>query len=229
MRASRVITMGVFLLAAALPAAAQTATPATTTTKPASASPQLTGVEVGVIGGLSAVQNVGGLLGGRIGYAINDKIQIEAEGMWMQDVATRARLEAISSFGTYLTSVQGKPSTATLTAPANYFGGGFKFLIPMDGALHPYVAIGGGMAKVALKPVFTISGTDVTTQLSTYGVTLGSDFTGDVTKAAITGGLGVLINNNRLSFDVGLRLTSIQTDGQKTNVLRGQLGIAYKF
>lgn len=224
MRGSRVISsaIGVCLLAAALPAAAQTAS------KPAPAQP-LNGVNVGVIGGLSAVQNVGGLVGLQIGYEINDKVQIEGEGVWMQDVVTRAKLDAISSFGAYLTTSQGKPSTATLTAPANYFGAGLKFLIPTKSSVHPYVSVGGGMAKVALKPVFTIGGADVTSQLSTYGVTLGSDFTGDVTKAAITGGLGVLINNNHLSFDVGVRLTSIQTDNQKTNVLRGQLGLAYRF
>lgn len=69
------------------------------------------------------------------------------------------------------------------------------------------------MAKMVLRPTFT----------------LGSDLTGEVTKFAITGGLGVLVDRRRVAFDIGVRLTSIQTDGQKTNALRGQVGISYKF
>lgn len=232
MRASQVITsaIGVYLLALAVPAAAQTQTqPATMSTKPAAPALPLVGVHVGVMGGLSAVQNVGGLVGLQVGYEINPRVQIEAEGMWMKDVTTRAKLDAITSFGAYLTAAQGKGSTATLTTPANYVGASIKALIPTSGPVRPYFAIGAGIAKIAQKPVFTIGGADVTTSLGTYGVTLGSDFTGEVTKAALTGGLGAVIDHNRMSFDLGIRVTSIQTDGQKTNVLRAHLGVSYKF
>ncbi len=77
--------------------------------------------------------------------------------------------------------------------------------------------------------MFTLGGSDITTSLATYGVTLGSDLTGAVSKLAFTGGLGVLDDRGRLSFDAGIRLTSVQTEGQKTNILRGQLGVAYRF
>lgn len=224
MRASRVIgsVIGVFMLAAAVPAAAQTA-PA-----PAPAA-KTTGVDVGVFGGLSSVQNVGGLAGGQIAIRVHPMIHIVAEGAWMQDAVTRAQLNAAAGFATYLTAREGKTATVTLDAPATYGGAGLRLLVPMQGAVHPYFAAGAGMAKVVKRPAFQLAGSDITTQLSTYGVTLGSDLTGDVTKLAFTGGLGVLVDRNRLSFDVGVRVTSIQTEGQKTNVLRGQIGISYKF
>lgn len=222
MRASRVIgsAIGVFMLAVAVPAAAQTA--------PAASAPA-SKIEIGILGGLSSVQNVGGLAGGQVAFKITPTIHFVAEGVWMQDVVTRAQLNAAAGFATYLTAVQGKTAAVTLDAPATYGGAGLRVLIPMQGSVHPYIAAGAGMAKVVKRPTFTLAGSDITTQLATYGVTLGSDLTGDVTKLAITGGLGILIDRHKLSFDVGVRLTSIQTDGQKTNALRGQIGISYKF
>lgn len=223
MRASRVLVaaIGVFLTAA-VPAAAQTA-PAPAMTSSGG------GLQVSVLGGLSSVQNVGGLFGGEIGYRINKQFMIEGEGVWMQDTVRRANLDGIAGLATYLTTAQGKAATATIKAPATYGGGGFRFMLMPDGDVHPYIALGGGVAKVALTPTITIGGSDVTTSLSTYGVTLGSDFTGDVTKAAYTGGFGVMIDRNRLTVDIGLRLTSIQTEGQATNVLRASVGLGYRF
>ena len=227
MRVTQVFTavVGVCLLAVAAPVAAQT--PAAS--KPAPAMSSDSGFQIGVLAGLGAVQNVGGLFGVEAGYKINKNIQIDAEGFWMQDAITRARLDAATGLATSLTSSLGKSTTITVTAPTTYGGGGLKFFIPMDGNVHPYVALGAGVAKIAYTPTFTVGGADVTTSLSTYGITLGSDFTGDVTKVAITGGLGVQIERNRLAIDIGIRLTSIQTDSQSTNVLRAHVGLGYKF
>ena len=229
MRASRVfaVAIGVFMLATAMPAAAQA--PAAPKA-PAPAPMQTgTGLQLGVLGGLSAVQNVGPMAGIQASYAVNDRIQIEAEGLWMKDVVTRARLNSATSLANAMTTSTGKATTATVEAPANYGGVSVRFLIPMDGAVHPYVAVGGGFSKVVYKPAFTLGGTDVTTTLATYGVVLGSDLTGEVTQAAFTGGFGVLVDKSRTSFDVGVRLLSIQTEGQKTNVIRAHIGVAYKF
>ena len=86
-----------------------------------------------------------------------------------------------------------------------------------------------GMANMVSKPAFTLNGADVTTSLATYGVTLGSDLTGDVSKLGITGGFGVQADKTKFVIDAGVRLISIQTDGQKTNALRGHLGVLFKF
>ena len=228
MRASRVFVavLGVFLGAVA-PAAAQTAPAAASTTPAATVS--TSGFQISVFAGLSSVQNVGGLAGGQAGYRINKQFMIEAEGAWMQDTVRRANLDAIAGLATYLTSAQGKAATATIKAPASYGGGGLRFLFKPDSNVHPYLAAGGGVAKIALTPEITLGGSDITSSLATYGVTLGSDFTGDITKAAFTGGLGVIIDRNRLTIDLGVRLTSIQTDGQPTNVLRAAVGLGYRF
>ena len=222
MRVSRVIgaVIGVFMLAAAVPAAAQSV--------PAGSAPA-SKIEIGVLGGLSSVQNVGGLAGGQIAFRATPIVHLVAEGMWMQDAVTRAQLSAATGFGAYFSALRGKTAVVTLNAPATYGGAGLRVLIPTQSSVHPYAAVGAGMAKVAKQAKITLDGTDITSQLASYGVTLGSDLNGDVTKLAITGGLGVLIDRAKLSFDLGVHLTSIQTDGQKTNALRGQIGISYKF
>jgi hypothetical protein len=53
--------------------------------------------------------------------------------------------------------------------------------------------------------------------------------TGEVTKPAFGGGIGVLVDQGRWYVDVGVRVTSIQTDGQPTNVIRAGGGIGIKF
>lgn len=230
MRATQVVktVMGVCLLAMAVPASAQTPA-APKPTAPTTAATTDSGFRIGVIGGFAAVQNVGGLVGVEAGYQINRNIEVDAEGFWMQDAVTRARLDAATGLATYLTSSLGKATTAVVKAPTTFGGAGLKFYIPMDGAVHPYVTVGGGVARVVLTPTITVAGADVTSSLSTYGVTLGSDLTGVMTKAAINGGFGVRFDRNQLAIDLGLRLTSIQTDGQKTNVLRAHVGFGYKF
>jgi hypothetical protein len=233
MRATQVLktitaTMGVCVLAMAVPAAAQTPAAPKPTAPTMSASAD-SGFHIAVLGGLAAVQNVGGLVGAEAGYKVNRNVEIDAEGFWMQDAVSRARLDAATGLATYLTSSLGKATTAVIKAPTTYGGGGVKLFIPMDGDVHPYVTVGAGVARVVLTPTITVAGADVTASLATYGVTLGSDFTGAVTKAAINGGLGVQFDRNKLAIDLGIRLTSIQTDGQKTNVLRAHVGFGYKF
>lgn len=236
MRASRVsgVVLGMFLLTA-IPAAAQTVPAASQPQTPSMGAVKNTtlpaiGVTVSVLGGISAVQNVGAMAGAQIGYRVNDNVQIEAEGVWMKDVVTRARLTTATTFATYLATANSKSSTGTVEAPANYFGGSVRYVIPMASkTVHPYISVGGGVARIAYKPTFTLGGADITTSLATYGVTLGSDMTGEVTKPAFGGGVGLTIDRGHLAIDAGVRLLSIQTEGQKTNVIRALIGIGYKF
>lgn len=224
MRAARIVrnVIGVCLALAAVPAvaAAQTAS---------ASSAAGSGLRVGVVAGASSVQHVGALAGGEIGFKVNDRVQLFAEAAWMQDLVSRARENAIAGFATYLTSAQGKTATAALTTPTVYAGGGAKLFITSGGSVRPYVVVGAGVATMVSKPKFTLGGSDITTSLATYGVTLGSDLTGSLSKPGITGGVGLQAERAKVVFDLGVRLISIQTDGQKTNALRGHVGLLFKF
>jgi hypothetical protein len=93
----------------------------------------------------------------------------------------------------------------------------------------PYIAVGAGVTHVTLQPAFTLGGSDVTASLGTFGLTLGSDLAGSQNKLHITGGFGALIAHGNLTFDISARLNSVQTDPQKTNVLRVQALAFFKF
>jgi len=207
----------------ALPASAQTPAP------PPPPAASGTGVYLGVTGGVGAVQKVGGVLGGELGFRITDMIEVFGEGVWLQNVATRRRLDLAASLATYLQTSQGGAATGTLEIPAVYGGGGARFLFGAPGHIRPYVTIGGGMARVTLKPAITLKGADVTSSLSTYGVTLGSDLTGELTKPAVSGGIGARIAQGNWHVDVGAGAMSILTEGQATNVLRAGATFGFNF
>ena len=96
-------------------------------------------------------------------------------------------------------------------------------------AFRPYVLAEAGVARVVLQPAFTLAGADVTTSLPQYGVSLGADLTGSVTKPAFTAGIGFVKATGAWQLDAGVRVTTIQTEGQSTNVLRALVGISRRF
>jgi hypothetical protein len=232
MRRSRVITgiLCAFAVALATPALAQTPqAPAASAASAAPAGRIGQKGQVGILVGASSVQNVGALLGAQAAFHVDDNIDIVAEGIWMQDTVTRLRLETAKTIAGALQTSQGKTATGVVDAPAYYGGIGVRYLLPFGTAARPYLTAGGGVARVVYRPAFTLGGADVTTTLATYGVTLGADITGEVTKPAFGGGFGLMFEKGKIVIDGGVRLLSIQTEGQKTNVLRAQLGIGIKF
>jgi hypothetical protein len=94
---------------------------------------------------------------------------------------------------------------------------------------RPYVAVGAGMVRVTLRPAFILGGADVTSNLPVYGVTLGGDLTGQTTKFAFTGGLGVRMSQARWYLDAGLRVTRIRTVDEVTNAVRASATLGLRF
>lgn len=188
-------------------------------------------LSIGVFGGGAAVQNVGGLFGGEINFQVSDTIDVFGEGSWMSDVITRRRLDHVSAITSYLQSSQGKTATGTLTAPASAGGAGIRvFLTQGDPSkIKPYVAVGVGVAHVAVTPAFTLGGTDVTTSLSQYGVQLGADLTGEENAASFGGGAGVRTVRGKIYFDGGFRILSIRSADQPITVSRLAATVGYKF
>jgi hypothetical protein len=184
---------------------------------------------IGGIGGASAVQKIGGMVGGELGVQVTNTVGVFAEGVWLQNVVTRRRLDVAQTVAAFLHASQGGASTSTIVAPAFYTGGAVRVEFPTHGRVHPYITGGAGVARVALRPTFTLSGADVTPNLAQYGVTLGSDLTGEVTKPAFSVGAGLRFTQARWYVDATIRLTSIHTEGQNTNVTRAGAGIGLRF
>jgi len=208
-RAIHIVGMAAALLA---PVAAAAQTPA-----PAQAGAHF---YVAGIAGAEAVHKTGALAGGEIGVAMNDRIEVFGEGLWMQDVVTRQRLSHADTVTAYLQTTQGKPATGTVEAPAGYFGGGVRVMLTTSRSFRPYIAGAAGAAHVTYKPTFTLAGADVTTSLPLYGVTLGSDITGETTNTAFSVTPGVRWRRGAWHVDGQVGLISIRTPDEATNVLR---------
>jgi len=209
-------------------ASAQTPAPTSTQTPAPAAATSSSGLFLGGTVGISAVENVGALAGGELGYRITDRVDILGEGFWMQDVVTRQRLDEATSIATYLQNTQGKTASGTVKAPAFYLGGAIRYMFT-DGRVRPYVVGGGGVGWITLQPAFTLGGSDVTSSLSQYNVVLGSDLTGKLTEPAFTAGAGVRMFQSHTYFDAGFRVTSIRTADQTTNVKSASATFGFLF
>jgi hypothetical protein len=218
-------------LLSAVPVAAQSsAAPASrppVTPPPSSANSA--GLFVGGIAGAASVRNVGGLFGGELGVRLSDMLDVFGEGLWMQDVVTRRRLQSATTIGAYLQGSQGKVATSTVIAPASYGGGGVRLMFRISGRLRPYFAFGVGGAHIVFKPAFTLSGSDITSSLQQFGIVLGRDLTGEVTRPAFTGSVGVRLAQARWYVDGGFRVLSIRTSDQPTNVLQAGAAVGFRF
>ena len=183
---------------------------------------------LGLVGGAGAVQKVGALAGLTLGVAVSDKLDIVGDGLWSSNAATRRRLDLISNLAGFVQDTQLGPTSGTITAPAFYAGGGVRVPFKRSGNWRPYIVVTGGVARVVLRPEIVLSGGDITSRLPQFGITLGSDLTGVLTKPAISGGFGVRSARGRYYIDVGLRLINIQTEGQATRVIgaTGALGFS---
>jgi hypothetical protein len=196
------------LLVAAAPAAAQTV--ARSDEK----------MFIGGTGGISAVQNVGGVFGGEFGFRVSPRFDIVAEGLGFTDIATRRRIEAAESVAAVIQASQGQPATGTLKSPAFLGVGGVRIGLYQSGGVRVYVEGTGGFGRVASNPTFTLNGADITSQLQQFGVALGLDLAGTSTHAAFGGAIGVDVKRNKWYVGGHFGVTSVQTPSQATKVLQ---------
>ncbi|MBP8274029.1 MAG: outer membrane beta-barrel protein [Acidobacteria bacterium] len=224
-RVIRAVVISAALLGVAAPVMAQTAG----ATAPAASAPSVNLFYVGALAGIGAVENIGPQVGGEAGFRIKNGFDVVAEGGWIKDVVSRRRLGLTTPVLNYLQTTQGKTAESTTTAPTLYGMAGIRWVWERESAVRPYVMATVGMATVEYKPTVTLAGLDITGSLPAYGVTLGSDLASKQTKAAFGGGIGVIYVRGQLYADAGLRLLSIATEGQTTNVTRAHIGLGVRF
>ncbi len=154
--------------------------------------------------------------GAEVGVTILPGLQVFVEGGRIGDVANAAVIGvAAQTIAAYLTRTQSGVVSYSIKQPATFGVAGLKYLIPLGsgrspiGKAQPYVMAGVGIAKVQNNVAFTIGGTDVTANLQQYGVALGADLSGSVTKAMLTLGGGVTLPVwQRLILDFQYRSTA---------------------
>ncbi len=119
----------------------------------------------------------------------------------------------------------------SVKSPVTFGVVGVKFLIPVEGSkVMPYVLAGGGAASVKQNSVFTVGGTDVTSNLAQFGTVLGTDVSGSFTKPMFSVGGGVAYPIwQQLVLDFQVRFGRILAEDQGINITRAGLGIGVRF
>jgi opacity protein-like surface antigen len=164
-------------------------------------------------------------LGAEGGFPISEGFDVFVEGGRMRNVATSDLDAAAAIVGQFIAGA------GTAKQSVNFFDAGVRYVIPTTGQFEPYVSFGVGTAQVSRSATFTVSGTDVTSQLlDRFGVRLGGDLLEDETKALVTFGVGTHFNvGKNLIGDVGYRFARIFLAEQPLNTNRLQFGIGVRF
>lgn len=169
-----------------------------------------------------------GFVGGEAGARLMGPFEVFVEGGQMKNVGTSdldARAQKIAN---------AVGATVSAAYKVNYFDAGIRFSPKMPWMLHPYLALGAGIAEVKARTELAVNGTTVPPE--TLGVRFGNDLNGTSRKALVTFGLGVTYPiMNRLYLDVSYRYgraianpdEGATDSGINTN--RAQLGFGVRF
>jgi opacity protein-like surface antigen len=166
------------------------------------------------------------------GFTIVPSVQIYAELGQVANVATDDISASAQKIAGVISQTQSNVGY-NVKEPVTFFVAGGKYLVPMDGKLQPYVMGGFGVAKVKQDVTFSVSGTDVTSNLALpqYGsVQLGSDLSGTFTKPMLSVGGGVMWSAwKQLVVDIQYRYGHIYAPDSGININRIGVGIGIRF
>jgi opacity protein-like surface antigen len=123
-------------------------------------------------------------VGGELGYTWTDERQLFLELGRIGNVAT----SAVDDRAQFIARAIG--ASVSVAQKATYFDAGLKYRLAERGRWRPYGLVGLGLARVKTESNFSVNGNDVTNQLDQFGVLLGSDLSGSVTKFFLTVGVG---------------------------------------
>ena len=137
----------------------------------------------------------------------------------MSNVATSQISAAAQTIAGFLSQTQANVAFS-VKQPAAFGVAGVKFTVPTGGAVRPYVLGGAGLANVKQDVAFTVGGTDVTSNLASFGVTLGTDLSGSFTPAMVNVGAGAMWTPTaRLILDLQFRYGRIFAEDGGINVV----------
>ena len=164
------------------------------------------------------------------GVTLAPRIAIIAEFGMVRDSSPKTLGASAQIVAGGLTQAQSSPVSYSVKQPLGFGMVGVRYTIPHSDKLHPYVEFAGGLAKITRDVTFTVSGTDVTGKLASYGIVLGKDLAGTESKLMIGGGGGVVYNvTTAVIFDASYRFDRVSTDPSSTNVNRIGAGIGIRF
>jgi hypothetical protein len=181
-------------------------------------------IGVGIVDSASFVAN------GEAGYRVWKTLDALIEGGYTGNLATAANKNKANNIAAALQASQGQPATASLTVPTGHLMFGTRWVFESRGRYRPYLLVAIGGASVHNHSKFTLGGADVTDQLPSFGITLGSDLSGSYRPFAVEFGGGVLMPyHKKWFFDGSIRIMNVDTVNQHTNSTRILFGGGRRF
>lgn len=221
-----VAVMASVAVLAGRPAAGQTPTASGAGT---SSAPTVNLWYAGVNTGVAVVEKSSGVFGGEVGIRVVKNVDILGEATWIGNAATNRQSQRVGTLAAEIQRLQGGTAAGSMKVPTIYGGVGARYVFEGVSAVRPYVIVTVGAARTELKPTITLNGSNVTGSVGQYGVTLGQDVIGKYRRVAFSGGFGVLKTFGTFYFDGGVRVVSVEGQGQRTNAARLVLGGGYRF
>jgi opacity protein-like surface antigen len=160
------------------------------------------------LGGMNSTEKNAPFFGGAGGFNITKDLQITGEVGRVQDVLANFTNEDLQLVDQGLLTELGMPSVSSVKMPTNYVTGGLRYLLPISGAVRPYVSASGGIAHMSPKAKFLIGGVDLTKEI-TANELIKKTFREETRPMASVGG-GVAVNLARhFTVDAGYRYSGI--------------------
>jgi hypothetical protein len=173
------------------------------------------------------------LVGAEAGGRLTSEMDIFVELGRVADLPTATRDTSAATISGGIAAQLGQQVTFDARTPTIYGGVGLRYFVPMMSGLVPHLApyLEGvaGFARTKENVSFSVGGTDVTSRISDFGVTLGSDLAGSPTVGTLGLGIGVRLPRGPWHLDVGYRYTRLFTARQGTNSNRMHVAVAYRF
>lgn len=166
------------------------------------------------------------------GMRIDPRLRVFVEAGLARDTAPKTLGASAQLIAGYLTQVQSSAVAFSVRQPVRFLIGGLRYQIPYDDDddFEPYVLAGFGMASVKRDIGFAIGGSDITDTISTYGVALGRDLSGSVTKGMLSLGGGLVWHVRRPTFfEVQYRFGRVFDEPKGFNVNRVGAGVGVRF
>lgn len=166
--------------------------------------------------------------GGELGIAVTTRAQLFVDAGQTRDTSAADLGAGAQRVAGYLSQAHSGVAYRT-KQPVTFALAGLRYIVPIDSKLQPYVLGGGGAGRVSRDVTFSVSGTDVTGNLSQYGVALGPDLQGTDTKAMATVGAGVMWPlSGRLIVDFQYRYGRVFTsEGISLHRVGGGVGVRF--
>ena len=168
--------------------------------------------------------------GGEFGVTVLPRVQVFVEAGQVRDAAPAtfgANAQLVAGF---LSQTQSNVAFR-VKQPVTFGLAGARYaLSAIPGKLEPYLLGGAGAARVQRDATFSIRGTNVTNDLSQFGVTLGTDLSGSETKPMVAAGGGVAwLAWERLVVDFQYRYGRVFASDNGFNMNRAGVGVGVRF